>query len=129
MLPGFVRNDYLDEDAFWAQVEARPRAARGLAQRIRDGDVRHDPKGGRLSGVVRPLADVPGQAGMSSRTPNERAGRRDRRRAGEVFVSAGAGTGKTTVLVERFVEAVCERGPRRRLDARDHVHGARRRAS
>ena len=26
---------------------------------------------------------------------------------GVVFVSAGAGTGKTTVLVERFVKAVC----------------------
>jgi len=30
--------------------------------------------------------------------------------SGEVFVSAGAGTGKTTVLVERFVRAVCEQG-------------------
>jgi len=29
---------------------------------------------------------------------------------GEVFVSAGAGTGKTTVLVERFVRSVCEQG-------------------
>jgi ATP-dependent helicase/nuclease subunit A len=29
---------------------------------------------------------------------------------GDVFVSAGAGTGKTSVLVERFVRAVCERG-------------------
>ncbi len=29
---------------------------------------------------------------------------------GEVFVSAGAGTGKTSVLVERFVRAVCEGG-------------------
>jgi ATP-dependent exoDNAse (exonuclease V) beta subunit len=29
---------------------------------------------------------------------------------GVVFVSAGAGTGKTTVLVERFVKAVCEPG-------------------
>ena len=29
---------------------------------------------------------------------------------GEVFVSAGAGTGKTPVLVERFVRAVCEQG-------------------
>ncbi|TMK89746.1 MAG: hypothetical protein E6G42_10550, partial [Actinobacteria bacterium] len=29
---------------------------------------------------------------------------------GEVFVSAGAGTGKTSVLVERFVRAVCDRG-------------------
>jgi len=30
--------------------------------------------------------------------------------AGGVFVSAGAGTGKTSVLVERYVRAVCERG-------------------
>ncbi|MGZ4399872.1 MAG: UvrD-helicase domain-containing protein, partial [Gaiellaceae bacterium] len=29
---------------------------------------------------------------------------------GLVFVSAGAGTGKTTVLVERFARAICERG-------------------
>ena len=29
---------------------------------------------------------------------------------GEVFVSAGAGTGKTSVLVERFVQAVCDEG-------------------
>ena len=29
---------------------------------------------------------------------------------GQVFVSAGAGTGKTTVLVERFVRAVCDEG-------------------
>ena len=29
---------------------------------------------------------------------------------GVVFVSAGAGTGKTTMLVERFVRAVCEGG-------------------
>jgi ATP-dependent exoDNAse (exonuclease V) beta subunit len=30
--------------------------------------------------------------------------------AGTVFVSAGAGTGKTSVLVERYVRAVCDRG-------------------
>ena len=29
---------------------------------------------------------------------------------GDVFVSAGAGTGKTSVLVERFVRAVCDEG-------------------
>src|SRR5215468_1396711 len=29
---------------------------------------------------------------------------------GSVFVSAGAGTGKTSVLVERYVRAVCELG-------------------
>jgi ATP-dependent exoDNAse (exonuclease V) beta subunit len=30
--------------------------------------------------------------------------------AGEVFVSAGAGTGKTSVLVERFARATCDEG-------------------
>jgi ATP-dependent exoDNAse (exonuclease V) beta subunit len=30
--------------------------------------------------------------------------------SGAVFVSAGAGTGKTTVLVERYVRGVCDRG-------------------
>ena len=45
-LPGFQRNDYLDEDAFWALVESARERARGFAQRIRAGDVRHDPKGG-----------------------------------------------------------------------------------
>ena len=44
-LPGFVANDYLDEDAFWAQVEGARELARGFAQRIRAGDVLHDPKG------------------------------------------------------------------------------------
>ena len=44
-LPGFAKDDYLDEEAFWRQVEtARTRAAES-AQRIRVGDVQHDPKG------------------------------------------------------------------------------------
>jgi ATP-dependent helicase/nuclease subunit B len=45
-LPGFVKNDYLDDDAFWAQVEGAREAARTIAGRIRDGDVVHDPRGG-----------------------------------------------------------------------------------
>jgi ATP-dependent helicase/DNAse subunit B len=45
-LPGFAKDDYLDEERFWAQVEvARERAAE-YALRIQGGDVRHDPKGG-----------------------------------------------------------------------------------
>jgi ATP-dependent helicase/nuclease subunit A len=43
------------------------------------------------------------------RVPNEQQAAAIAAR-GQVFVSAGAGTGKTTVLVERFAEAVCERG-------------------
>ena len=45
-VPGFVKQDYLDEDAFWGQVERARETAVGLAERIRDGDVEHDPRGG-----------------------------------------------------------------------------------
>jgi ATP-dependent helicase/DNAse subunit B len=44
-LPGFAKDDYLDEDAFWAQVETARERAATTAQRIRAGDVRHDPRG------------------------------------------------------------------------------------
>jgi hypothetical protein len=44
-LPGFARNDYLDDDAFAAQIETARERAATYAQRIRAGDVRHDPKG------------------------------------------------------------------------------------
>ena len=44
-LPGFAKDDYLEEDEFWSHAEtARDRAAE-YAQRIRAGDVQHDPKG------------------------------------------------------------------------------------
>ncbi|HTR33649.1 MAG TPA: PD-(D/E)XK nuclease family protein [Gaiellaceae bacterium] len=45
-LPGFQRNDYLPEDEFWSLVDTARDRALGYAQRIRAGDVRHDPKGG-----------------------------------------------------------------------------------
>jgi ATP-dependent helicase/nuclease subunit B len=45
-VPGFVKNDYLDEDAFWDQVERAREVAVGLVERIREGDVAHDPRGG-----------------------------------------------------------------------------------
>ncbi|TML67710.1 MAG: hypothetical protein E6G14_11575 [Actinobacteria bacterium] len=45
-LPGFATNDYLDEEAFWAQVETARERAHAAAGRIRTGDVLHDPKGG-----------------------------------------------------------------------------------
>jgi RecB family exonuclease len=44
-LPGFAKDDYLDEDAFWGHVEAARQRAADNARRIRAGDVRHDPKG------------------------------------------------------------------------------------
>ena len=56
--------------------------------------------------VVRALADVPGEARMNL-NPEQRAAVDAN---GLVFVSAGAGTGKTRVLVERFAGAVCDEG-------------------
>ncbi len=44
-LPGFAREDYLDEETFWSQVESARGRAADNAHRIREGDVRHDPKG------------------------------------------------------------------------------------
>jgi ATP-dependent exoDNAse (exonuclease V) beta subunit len=50
---------------------------------------------------------VPGEAAVNAPNPEQAAAIEA---PGVVFVSAGAGTGKTTVLVERFAKAVCERG-------------------
>ena len=44
-LPGFAKDDYLDEETFWAQVETARERAGANAKRIRSGDVLHDPKG------------------------------------------------------------------------------------
>src|SRR5204863_1550440 len=52
----------------------------------------------------RPLDDVPGEAPVNEQQVAAIEAR------GRVFVSAGAGTGKTAVLVERFVRSVCDEG-------------------
>ncbi len=43
-LPGFSRDDYLGEEEFWANVESARERAGANAQRIRAGDVQHDPR-------------------------------------------------------------------------------------
>jgi ATP-dependent helicase/nuclease subunit B len=45
-LKGYSKNDYLEEEAFWGAVDRARETARSLGQRIRSGDVVHDPKGG-----------------------------------------------------------------------------------
>jgi ATP-dependent exoDNAse (exonuclease V) beta subunit len=62
-----------------------------------------------VSKLVRPLVDLPGGARVSASPLNEQQTAAVEAE-GEVFVSAGAGTGKTAVLVERVVRAVTERG-------------------
>ena len=119
---GLLRAEAKDDVLPGSRAERLPRRGRllepgrGRARaRARTGAA--DPRGRRaprpegdrrLSCLVRPLAHVPDQAGMS-RSPNDQQAAAIAAR-GQVFVSAGAGTGKTTVLVERFAEAVCERG-------------------
>ena len=44
-LPGLEKNDYVDEETFWARVDGARAKARELALRMREGDVRHDPRG------------------------------------------------------------------------------------
>jgi len=45
-LPGFAKNDYLDEEQFWQKVDGARELAVEIVERIRSGDVTHDPKGG-----------------------------------------------------------------------------------
>ncbi len=44
-IPGFAKNDYLPEEEFWGKVEGARELAVGIVERIRTGDVQHDPKG------------------------------------------------------------------------------------
>src|SRR5207302_2252237 len=81
---------------------ARARARERRADQARRRGAR--PAGRRVPALVRPVDDVPSAASMNEQ---QRAAVDAR---GEVFVSAGAGTGKTSVLVERFVRAVCDEG-------------------
>ena len=45
-VPGLKKADYLDDAAFWGQVDAARERARAAVARLREGDVLHDPRGG-----------------------------------------------------------------------------------
>jgi ATP-dependent helicase/DNAse subunit B len=45
-VPGFRSRDYLDEADFWAQIELARARAGAIVERIRAGDVQHDPRTG-----------------------------------------------------------------------------------
>ena len=46
-VPGLHTRDYLDEEAFWGQVDDAVGLAGAAVDRMRSGDVRHDPRFGR----------------------------------------------------------------------------------
>jgi ATP-dependent helicase/DNAse subunit B len=43
-VPGHSSRDYVDEDDFWGKVEKAQDGARAIVERIRSGDVLHDPR-------------------------------------------------------------------------------------
>ncbi len=45
-VPGYSARDYVDEDEFWTKVEKAQDVARRMVARIREGDVKHDPREG-----------------------------------------------------------------------------------
>jgi ATP-dependent helicase/DNAse subunit B len=45
-LPAFTRTDYLDDEEFFERLETSRVLAHDLGERIRDGDITHDPRGG-----------------------------------------------------------------------------------
>ena len=94
-------------------------ASRSASGRATCGTTR---RGGRLSGLVRPLADVPDQA-RSEQRAERAAGRGDR------GARAGLRLGRCGHRQDDGARRALRRGgvrarARRRVDARDHVHGA-----
>jgi RecB family exonuclease len=45
-VPGYSAHDYVDEEDFWGKVDKAQEVARRMVARIREGDVRHDPREG-----------------------------------------------------------------------------------
>ena len=45
-MPGIPQRDYLPDEEFWAVVDKAVGHAQGFVERMRAGDVRHDPRGG-----------------------------------------------------------------------------------
>src|SRR5262249_44936858 len=89
----------------------RARARGGSDARGPDPNGRRSPRPalGRMPELVRAVDDVPGEAAMTMviANPEQQAAIEAE---GRVFVSAGAGTGKTSGLVARFVRSVCGHG-------------------
>ena len=112
-MPGrYTRTDLVDAGAFAAALEAARELAERTAADLHAGRIRPCPercsnRGCRYPGICR--AGEPGAeaAGMRS-TPEQRAAIADRGRSS--LLAAGAGSGKTAVMVERFAEAVLRDG-------------------
>ena len=125
---GLVANDVVDPGA-WERAARRAarggRGRRGPPARRRDRPLPGALHPARLRlprHLPRPRRRPATAVAVMSRafTPEQRAAIDDR--AGSSLLAANAGSGKTAVMVERFVEAVLARRRRGRRDPRAHVH-------
>ena len=113
--------DHLDDEEFEGALEAAKQKAEEIVASVqaRQGDPR--PDRGQLPRLVQLPADLPpraraagggallrgGRGGMSAER-TEQQGAAVESRGRDVFLRAGAGTGKTTVLVDRFCAAALD---------------------
>ena len=116
-----------------ARLRRQRRAARGAGARAAGRGARDGPLGGREGpkrGARAQARDVYSGGWLQlpvdlpvSLTDEQLAA--VQRRSGPLSLSAAAGSGKTAVLVERFVAAVLQDGLESLADPRDHVHRPR----
>ena len=103
-----VRGDYLEPDGVRRRRSSTRAARRSASSSGSEAATSATTRRAATARLVRPLADLP-QGAPVRPTPNHQQQAAIDARGG-VFVSAGAGTGKTTVLVERFARAVVDDG-------------------
>ena len=115
---GAVANDVKDGDVFAAALEAAEATAAALADRLARGRAAPLPRHVLAAGLRLPRR-LPRRPAMTL-TPEQR--RAVELRDGPLLLAAGAGTGKTSVMVERFAATVLEDGDRGRAHPRHHLH-------
>ena len=107
-LPGLAENDYVDDETFWSASRRRGRRHASSPCASRRATCGTTPRAtSARPGATSGLSAGSGAHELGQPNPEQRAAVEAH---GEVFVSAGAGTGKTAVLVERFARAVCDDG-------------------
>ena len=113
--------DQLDTDAFWAQVERATEVAQAAVDRHARGPRAARPAHRASARAGARCTRSAGCRGRERAIAGTRSSGAAIERRGHVFVAAGAGTGKTAVLVERVLGQVLGRHAHR-PPARDHVH-------
>ena len=110
-LPGYAKNDYLDEDAFWARSRTRARPRDGSPGGSATGDVVHDPKGGDCPAWcdLWPMCRVRAHERRTERqqTPSSARGRGDAARSSSRPARARA---RRPCSSSGSSRAVCDRG-------------------